>query len=252
MLKINNLHVMVEDKLILKGIDLEINQGEIHAIMGPNGSGKSTLAKVMAGHPKYQITEGSIEFFDGQEYINLMDLEIHERAKAGIFLGFQYPTEIPGISNLGFLRESVNNVWKAQGKKLLGKDDFIDFLRPMMATLNMKELFLDRSINEGFSGGEKKKNEILQLMVLDPKLAILDETDSGLDIDAMKVVAEGINRFKKPGNATILITHYQRLLDHIIPDFIHVLGDGKIIRSGTKDLAFELELKGYHETGSVR
>ena len=237
---------MVDNKLILKGIDLEVNQGEIHAIMGPNGSGKSTLAKAMAGHPNYQIVEGSIEFFDGQEYINLADLEIHERAKAGIFLGFQYPTEIPGISNLGFLRESVNNVWKAQGKKLLSKDDFIDFLRPIMGILKMKELFLDRSINEGFSGGEKKKNEILQLMVLDPKIAILDETDSGLDIDALKVVADGINRFKKPENATILITHYQRLLDHIIPDFIHVLGDGKIIRSGTKDLALELELKGYN------
>jgi len=246
MLKINNLHVMVDNKLILKGIDLEVNQGEIHAIMGPNGSGKSTLAKAMAGHPNYQIVEGTIEFFDGQEYINLAELEIHERAKAGIFLGFQYPTEIPGISNLGFLRESVNNVWKAQGKKLLSKDDFIAFLRPIMEILKMKELFLDRSINEGFSGGEKKKNEILQLMVLDPKLAILDETDSGLDIDALKVVADGINRFKRPENATILITHYQRLLDHIIPDFIHVLGDGKIIRSGTKDLALELELKGYN------
>lgn len=245
MIEIKNLHAVVDDKKILNGINLTVNAGEVHAIMGPNGSGKSTLSKVIAGHPTYRVSEGEINYKMGGKYSDLLKLEAYERALEGIFLGFQYPIEIPGITNLIFLKESFNAICKHQGAPEMSEKDFLELLRPKLKKLEMDEAFLNRSVNQGFSGGEKKKNEILQMAVLNPRLALLDETDSGLDIDALKIVANGVNALKSRYNAVVLVTHYQRLLDYITPDFVHVLYKGKIIKSGGKELALELESRGY-------
>ena len=241
MLDIKELNVAINDQPILKGINLSVNAGEVHAIMGPNGSGKSTLSKVLAGHPAYEVQSGAISYL-GQD---LMPLSPEQRAQAGIFLSFQYPVEIPGVTNINFLKAAVNAVRKGQGIKPLDAIDFLSFIREKCKLLDMDESFLYRSINEGFSGGEKKRNEILLLLALEPQLAILDETDSGLDIDALQVIARGVNSMRSPKRAIILVTHYQRLLDYIEPDFIHVLMNGQIVRSGDKTLAHELEEKGY-------
>ncbi|WP_454782686.1 Fe-S cluster assembly ATPase SufC [Legionella sp. WA2022007384] len=241
MLKIKDLNVEVNGQSILKGIDLQVNPGEIHAIMGPNGSGKSTLSKVLAGHPSYQVTGGEINYL-GQD---LTPLSPEERARAGVFMSFQYPVEIPGVTNVNFLKASVNAVRKGQGKNTLDAIEFLSFIREKCQLLEMDESFLYRSINEGFSGGEKKRNEILQMAALEPKLSILDETDSGLDIDALRIISQGVNAMRSPERSIILVTHYQRLLDYIEPDFIHVLVNGRIIMSGDKSLALELEKKGY-------
>lgn len=241
MIEIKNLSASVEDKPILKGLNLTVNPGEIHAVMGPNGAGKSTLAKVLAGHPSYEITGGSI-YFKGQD---LLALEPEERAHLGLFMSFQYPIEIPGVSNMVFLRSAINAKRKAHGEKEISLHDFEKLLDEKMALMEIKPEFKERNLNEGFSGGEKKRNEILQMAVLDPDLAILDETDSGLDIDAMRVVAKGVNQLMNPKRGLILITHYQRLLDYIKPDFVHVMLDGKIVQSGGPELALKLEEKGY-------
>ncbi|KTD63791.1 component of SufBCD complex, ATP-binding component of ABC superfamily [Legionella santicrucis] len=241
MLKIKDLNVSVNGQAILKGIDLQVNAGEVHAIMGPNGSGKSTLSKVLAGHPSYQVTDGAISYLEQ----DLNPLSPEERARSGIFLSFQYPVEIPGVTNINFLKASVNAVRKGQGKNTLDAIEFLTFIREKCQLLEMDESFLYRSINEGFSGGEKKRNEILQMAALEPKLAILDETDSGLDIDALRIISHGVNAMRSPERSIILVTHYQRLLDYIEPDFIHVLVNGRIILSGDKSLALELEKKGY-------
>lgn len=245
MIEIKNLHATVDGNEILKGIDLKVNAGEVHAIMGPNGSGKSTLSKIIAGHPAYNITEGTINYKKNTKMIDLEPLAPSERAKAGIFLGFQYPVEIPGVTNIDFLKETFNEVCIANGAKQMSDEEFNDYLLPKLELLEMNKSFLDRPVNTGFSGGEKKKNEILQMAVLNPTLALLDETDSGLDIDALKTVSKGVNHIKNAYNAVILITHYQRLLDYIVPDFVHILYQGKIIKSGNKDLALEIEKKGY-------
>ena len=241
MLIIKNLQASVNGTAVLNGIDLEIKPGEIHAIMGPNGSGKSTLSKILAGHPAYEITGGSITYC-GED---ITPLSPAERAQAGIFLSFQYPVEIPGVANVSFLKASVNSIRKAQGKKPMDAMDFLGFIREKCQQLEIDESFLYRNVNEGFSGGEKKRNEILQLFALEPKLAILDETDSGLDIDALRVIAAGINTMRSPERGMIMVTHYQRLLHYVEPDYIHVLAEGKIIKSGDKSLALILEDKGY-------
>jgi len=241
LLKIENLHAGISGRQIIKGLNLNVEKGQIHAIMGPNGSGKSTLAKVLAGHPSYEVTEGRI-LYEGK---NLLEMQPDERAREGIFMAFQYPVEIPGVSNSQFLRLAYNEKMKHIGREELDPIEFNELLREKAKLVQMAPDFLKRSVNEGFSGGEKKRNEILQMAILKPKLAILDETDSGLDIDALRIVAEGVNKLRNSENAIILITHYQRLLNYIEPDYVHVLTDGKIIRSGTKELAIELEEKGY-------
>jgi Fe-S cluster assembly ATP-binding protein len=240
-LSVRNLTANVDGTPILKGVNLEVRSGEIHAIMGPNGSGKSTFSKVLAGHPAYEVTGGEV-IFQGQ---NLLELEPEERARSGIFLAFQYPLEIPGVSNLDFLRVAYNSRRKAQGLEEIDAFDFDDLIEEKLDVVKMNPSFLSRSLNEGFSGGEKKRNEILQMALLEPKLGILDETDSGLDIDALRIVANGVNQLASPENSTILITHYQRLLDYIVPDFVHVMAHGQIITSGGKELALELESRGY-------
>jgi Fe-S cluster assembly ATP-binding protein len=241
MLKIKNLHAGIGDTKILNGLDLEVNAGEVHAIMGPNGSGKSTLAQVIAGHASYVVTDGSVEFM-GKD---LLALEPEERAREGVFLGFQYPVEIPGVNNAYLLKAAVNAKRKHQGLEEIDAFEFLKMAREKMAILDMDPSFLKRGVNEGFSGGEKKRNEILQMAMLEPRLAILDETDSGLDIDALKAVSKGINALRDPERAIVLVTHYQRLLDYVEPDFVHVLSAGKIVRSGDKSLALKLEEKGY-------
>ncbi len=241
MLEIKDLHAGFSGTEILRGISLSVNKGEIHAVMGPNGSGKSTLAKILSGHPSYQVTGGEV-LFEGK---NLLDLEAEERSLAGIFMGFQYPVEVPGVNNAEFLRMAYNARKVKAGEDEVDPLDFDDLLSEKMKTLGMENKYKERSLNDGFSGGEKKKNEILQMAILEPKLSILDETDSGLDIDALRVVAEGVNKLRSENNALILITHYQRLLDYIKPDFVHVLSKGKIVKSGDKALAFELESQGY-------
>jgi Fe-S cluster assembly ATP-binding protein len=241
MLEIKDLHASVEQKEILRGINLKVNAGEVHAIMGPNGSGKSTLAHVLAGRDGYQITRGEV-LYEGKD---LLAMPPEERAREGVFLAFQYPVEIAGVSNMYFLRAALNTIRKHRGLDELDAMDFLKTVREKMKILDMDETLMNRPVNEGFSGGEKKRNEIFQMAVLEPKLAILDETDSGLDIDALKTVADGINRLRGPGRAMILVTHYQRLLNYVVPDFVHVLADGRIVKSGGKELALELEQKGY-------
>jgi len=241
MLSIKNLHASVEGTPILKGIDLEVNAGEIHAIMGPNGSGKSTLASVLAGREEYLVTDGSVTF----KGIDLLELAPEERAREGVFLAFQYPVEIPGVSSTNFLRTAVNQVREYRGQAPLDAVKFLSLMKEKMKLVEIDQKLMSRSLNEGFSGGEKKRNEIFQLAMLEPKLSILDETDSGLDIDALRIVANGVNQLRTPENATIVVTHYQRLLDYIVPDYVHVIYEGRIVKSGSKDLALELEEKGY-------
>jgi len=241
MLSIQNLHAGIEEKQILRGINLEIKPGEVHAIMGPNGSGKSTLASVLAGKSNYTVTDGTVEFL-GKD---LLELSPEKRAGEGLFLGFQYPVEIPGLSTTNFIKTAVNEIRKYRGEAPLDAVSFLKMMKEKMALMNIDQSLLSRPLNEGFSGGEKKRNEIFQMAMLQPKLAILDETDSGLDIDAIRIVAGGVNKLRSKDNAVLLVTHYQRLLDYIVPDFVHVLYNGRIVRSGSKELAFELEERGY-------
>lgn len=243
MISIKNLHAAVDGKEILKGINLEVKAGEVHAIMGPNGSGKSTLSSVLAGREDYEVNAGEV-VFNGK---NLLDLEAEDRAREGLFLAFQYPIEIPGVSNVNFLKTAINEIREYKGEEPMAAKDFLALLKEKQKLVELDGKLANRSVNEGFSGGEKKRNEIFQMAMLNPKLAILDETDSGLDIDALKIVANGVNTLKTKDNAFIVITHYQRLLDYIVPDFVHILYNGKIVKSGTKELALELEAKGYDE-----
>jgi Fe-S cluster assembly ATP-binding protein len=240
-LEINDLHAGIGDREILKGISLKVNAGEVHAVMGPNGSGKSTLAQVLAGNPSYEVTQGTISY-SGQ---NLLEMAPEVRAQNGIFLAFQYPVEIPGVSIAYFLRSAYNEIRKANGMEEIDPLEFLDLVEAKLKLVDMDQALLSRSVNQGFSGGEKKRNEIFQMAVLSPRLAILDETDSGLDIDALRIVAQGVNTLRSPENATIVVTHYQRLLNYIVPDFVHVLSNGRIVKSGGKELALELEEKGY-------
>jgi Fe-S cluster assembly ATP-binding protein len=241
MLKIKNLHASINGEAILKGINLEVKAGEVHAIMGPNGSGKSTLASVLAGREDYEVTEGSVDFMG----MDLLDLSPEDRAREGVFLAFQYPVEIPGVSTTNFLKTAVNKVREHRGLPAMDAVEFLKTLKEKMKLVEINQALLSRSLNEGFSGGEKKRNEVFQMAMLEPKLAILDETDSGLDIDALRIVSNGVNQLKNKENATIVVTHYQRLLDYIVPDFVHVLYNGKIVKSGDKSLALELEARGY-------
>ncbi len=241
MLTIENLHARIEEKIILRGIDLTVNKGEVHAIMGPNGSGKSTLASILAGRDDYEVTEGSVDF-QGQD---LLEMDPETRAAEGLFLAFQYPVEIPGVTNSYFLRAALNNIRKHRGVPELSMTEFMKHIRSKVEQMELKPDLLSRSVNEGFSGGEKKRNEIFQMAVLEPKLCVLDETDSGLDIDALKVVANGVNLLRSPERAVLVITHYQRLLEYIVPDFVHVLMNGRIVKSGGRELALELESRGY-------
>ncbi len=241
MLKIKNLHASIEDKAILNGINLEVNPGEVHAIMGPNGSGKSTLASVLAGRDDYEVTDGSIEYV-GKD---LLELDPEERAHEGIFLAFQYPVEIPGVSTTNFLKTALNQIREARGEEKLDAVSFLTLMKEKMKLVELDQSLLSRSLNEGFSGGEKKRNEIFQMAMLEPKLSILDETDSGLDIDALRIVSDGVNKLKTPENATIVVTHYQRLLNYIVPDKVHVLMNGRIVKTGGKELALKLEEQGY-------
>ena len=241
LLEVKNLHAGIDGKEILKGLNLQVRKGEVHAIMGPNGSGKSTLPKVLAGHPSYEVISGEV-LYEGK---NLLELEPDERAREGVFMAFQYPVEVPGVSNSQFLRLAYNEKMKHIGEEELDPLEFNDYLKEKAKIVDMSSEFFKRSVNEGFSGGEKKRNEILQMAVLEPKLAVLDETDSGLDIDALRIVAEGVNKLRRPNNAIILVTHYQRLLNFIVPDMVHVLANGRIVKEGGKELALELEEKGY-------
>ncbi len=241
MIKIQNLHASIDGTPILKGINLEVNAGEVHAIMGPNGSGKSTLASVLAGRDEYEVTQGSVEFF-GKD---LLEMEPEERARAGVFLAFQYPVEIPGVSNINFLKTAINEIREDKGMDPISAKEFMSMVKEKSKLVELDGKLANRSVNEGFSGGEKKRNEIFQMAMLEPKLALLDETDSGLDIDALRVVANGVNQLKSKDTASIVITHYQRLLDYIVPDYVHVLYNGKIVKTGPKELALELEEKGY-------
>jgi Fe-S cluster assembly ATP-binding protein len=241
MIKITNLHASIDGKEILKGLNLEVKAGEVHAIMGPNGAGKSTLASILAGRQEYEVTEGSVDF-EGKD---LLEMATEDRAREGMFLAFQYPVEIPGVSNVNFLRTSLNEIREYRGEESISAKDFMALVKEKSKIVELDPKLASRSVNEGFSGGEKKRNEIFQMAMLNPKLSILDETDSGLDIDALRIVANGVNTLKSKDNASIVITHYQRLLDYIVPDFVHVLYDGRIVKTGTKELALELEEKGY-------
>jgi len=245
MLEIKNLRAKIEEKEVLKGLDLKVKAGEVHAIMGPNGSGKSTLSKILAGHPSYEVTGGEVLYEINLQMKNILEMAPDERAKEGIFLAFQYPIEVPGVSNFNFLMTSFNSILEAQGSPTMSEEEFRAYVTQKLKIVSMKPDYLDRGVNVGFSGGEKKKNEILQMAVLAPRLALLDETDSGLDIDALRVVAEGVNKLKNQDNAIVLITHYQRLLDYIKPDYVHVLANGKIVQSGGPELALKLEKQGY-------
>ncbi len=245
MLEIKNLHASVDGKEVLKGLDLTVKAGEVHAIMGPNGSGKSTLSKILAGHPAYEVTDGTIKYEINLSMQNLQELKPDQRAKEGVFLAYQYPVEVPGVTNQTFLQMAFNSIIEHQGSEVLNEAQFRKFALEKMKLVKMNPEFLDRPVNVGFSGGEKKRNEILQMAVLSPRLSILDETDSGLDIDALRIVSEGVNQLRTPSNAIILITHYQRLLEYIKPDFVHVLVNGKIIQTGDSNLALKLEKQGY-------